>query len=106
MNSIFQLMNIFEGAKNKLKMWDQQEQNLLDGEKFVCEKSLEYASRIIVSIVDGKEDTVNGNVLNNKFISNLPDDCCVEVPCKINNEGINPQKNWGFTYAFSKPNEN
>ncbi len=79
-------------CKKQIKEWDQQEQNLLDGEKFVCEKSLEYASRIIVSIVDGKEDTVNGNVLNNKLISNLPDDCCVEVPCKINNEGINPQK--------------
>ena len=79
-------------CKKQIKEWDQQEQNLLDGEKFVCEKSLEYASRIIVSIVEGKEDTINGNVLNNKLISNLPDDCCVEVPCKINNEGINPQK--------------
>ena len=79
-------------CKKQIKEWDQQEQSLLNGEKFVCKKSLEYASRIIVSIVDGKEDTINGNVLNNNLISNLPEDCCVEVPCKINNKGINPQK--------------
>ena len=79
-------------CKKQIKEWDRQEQSLLNGEKFVCKKSLEYASRIIVSIVDGKEDTINGNVINNKLISNLPEDCCVEVPCKINNKGINPQK--------------
>ena len=33
---------------------------------------------------------MNGNVINNGLIPNLPDDACVEVPCMIDGTGINP----------------
>jgi alpha-galactosidase len=34
---------------------------------------------------------VYGNVPNRGLISNLPDDCSVEVPCIVNKNGIQPQ---------------
>ena len=35
---------------------------------------------------------VYGNVINEGLIENLPDNCCVEVPCKIDSKGFHPQK--------------
>ena len=31
-----------------------------------------------------------GNVLNNGLITNLPKEACVEVPCLVNRNGVNP----------------
>ena len=53
-------------------------------------RSKEYASYIIDAITNGNEIKINGNVINNNLIENLPSDCCVEVPCKINSKGIHP----------------
>lgn len=52
----------------------------------------EYASRIIHAVVTGRPQVVNGNVHNRggKVISNLPEDCCVEVPCVVNRFGVQP----------------
>ena len=33
---------------------------------------------------------IGGNVLNNGLIQNLPDEACVEIPCMVDNYGINP----------------
>ena len=38
----------------------------------------------------GVKQTINGNVLNHGLITNLPEDCCVEVPCLIDRNGIQP----------------
>ena len=38
----------------------------------------------------GKQIRINGNVNNSGLITNLPKDCCVEVPCLIDRNGINP----------------
>ena len=40
---------------------------------------------------------VNGNVPNRKLITNLPEGCCVEVPCLVDANGIQP------TYVGSLP---
>jgi alpha-galactosidase len=52
--------------------------------------SEEYAGSIINSIVSGENSQINGNVLNTNLITNLPQNCCVEVPCLINKNGIQP----------------
>jgi len=52
--------------------------------------SVEYGSRIIHSVVTGNQIRINGNVNNSGLITNLPKDCCVEVPCLIDKNGINP----------------
>lgn len=71
--------------------WDVQEKALLDDNDMVCEKSLEYAARIITSMVTGSEDVIYGNVLNTGLISNLPENACVEVPCKLTSDSLAPQ---------------
>ena len=53
-------------------------------------QSMEYGSGIIHSMETGKSRVVYGNVPNRGIISNLPDDCCVEVPCVVDSSGITP----------------
>ena len=53
-------------------------------------QSMEYGSGIIHSRETGVARTVYGNVPNRGIISNLPDDCCVEVPCVVDASGITP----------------
>jgi len=54
-------------------------------------RSHEYASWIMESIVTNTPYQIGGNVLNTgHLITNLPEDACVEVPCLINGMGVNP----------------
>jgi len=53
-------------------------------------RSVEYCSYIIEAIELGKTFKFNGNVRNNGLISNLPPDCCVEVPIFADKTGLNP----------------
>ena len=50
----------------------------------------EYAPRVIRAIHTGIPFRANLNVMNTGLISNMPDDCCVEVPCYCDSEGIHP----------------
>ncbi|MFN2489675.1 MAG: alpha-glucosidase/alpha-galactosidase [Actinomycetota bacterium] len=51
----------------------------------------ELASEVIHSMETGTEREVYGNVRNDGLISNLPPECCVEVPCRISRAAIDPQ---------------
>ncbi|HOJ93324.1 MAG TPA: alpha-glucosidase/alpha-galactosidase [Dictyoglomaceae bacterium] len=63
----------------------------ISGEKpIVIERSREYASDIIYSMETGIPNRINGNVNNSGLITNLPKDCCVEVPCLVDKTGIHP----------------
>ncbi len=53
-------------------------------------RSREYGSHIIHSLATGTPCRINGNVRNSGLITNLPDGCCVEVPCYVDGHGINP----------------
>ena len=59
-------------CEKQIQEWEDQEQQLLSNKELVCEKSVEYASRIILSMVTGKENLIYGNVLNINLIPNLP----------------------------------
>jgi alpha-galactosidase len=50
----------------------------------------EYAAKIIDSIETGTACTFYGNVPNTGLIENLPDGCCVEVPCLVDKNGVQP----------------
>jgi alpha-galactosidase len=50
----------------------------------------EYGSIIIHSLETGQPSRINGNVKNSGLITNLPQGCCVEVPCLVDKEGIHP----------------
>jgi len=54
------------------------------------ERSDEYCSHIIHSMETGMASRINGNVRNLGLITNLPQGCCVEVPCLVDNAGIHP----------------
>ena len=53
-------------------------------------RSPEYASKIIHSMETGHRRCVHGNVKNESLITNLPYGCCVEVPCMVDENGIQP----------------
>ena len=53
-------------------------------------RSDEYACRIIESIETGRRTVINANVSNDGLIDNLPEGCCVEVPCLVDKNGVQP----------------
>jgi alpha-galactosidase len=54
--------------------------------------SVEYGSLIIHSLETGTPRTIYGNVANHGLIDNLPAGCCVELPCLVDKNGIQPTK--------------
>jgi alpha-galactosidase len=50
----------------------------------------EYGSLIIHSMETGQPRVIYGNVQNDNLIDNLPAGCCVEVPCLVDKNGIQP----------------
>ena len=63
----------------------------LDKLKVKLEPSVEYGASIVNSVVTGVPSVVYGNVPNaTGVISNLPADACVEVPCLVDENGVQP----------------
>lgn len=54
------------------------------------EPSHEYAAGIIEAVLADAPYQFNGNVMNTGLIANLPQGCCVEVPCIANAQGVHP----------------
>ncbi len=54
-------------------------------------RSQEYGADIIRACETGEPFRFNGNVPNRGLIDNLPDGCCVEVPCVADARGIKPE---------------
>jgi alpha-galactosidase len=63
---------------------------LLAGESFTLERSVEYGSLIIHSLVTGQSRKIYGNVENTGLVTNLPNRCCVEVPILVDETGLRP----------------
>jgi alpha-galactosidase len=57
---------------------------------FEMERSVEYGSGIIHSMETGVPRVVYANLENANLITNLPPGCCVEVPCLVEKNGIQP----------------
>jgi alpha-galactosidase len=53
-------------------------------------RSKEYGSGIIHSRETGLPREIYGNVANQGLIDNLPQGCCVEVPCLVDKNGVQP----------------
>ena len=52
--------------------------------------SKEFGMPIINAYINDSAYRIHGNVLNKGLITNLPQDACVEVPCLIDGNGVNP----------------
>ena len=70
--------------------WAKEWEDILQGGSITHQRSHEYASWIMESIVENKPYEIGGNIINNGCIENLPADACVEVPCLVNGDGIHP----------------
>ncbi len=67
-------------------LWLAERQRKLSGH------SGEYGSLIVHSVVTGEPRVVYGNVANDGLIENLPAGCCVEVPCLVDKQGVQPTR--------------
>jgi alpha-galactosidase len=66
-------------------------QELIAGNKpLPTERTHEYGSYIMEAMETNQPVRINGNVPNKGLIDNLPQGCCVEVPCLIDGNGIQP----------------
>ena len=71
--------------------WDEQRARLEDPDRPMrVRRSQEYGSEIIHSMETGTPRVVYGNVPNRGLITNLPEGCCVEVPCLVDANGVQP----------------
>lgn len=55
-------------------------------------ESVEYGAKIVHSAWTDTPRTVYGNVTNDGLIDGLPDGCCVEVPCLVDGQGVQPTR--------------
>lgn len=76
---------------NQIEGWKKEYKEMLETGVKEHNRSNEYASHIMESIVTGNPYKIGGNVLNTgHLITNLPEDACVEVPCLVDGYGVHP----------------
>lgn len=75
---------------NQIANWKKQKEELFNGGKIEHTRSKEYASRIMEAMITNNPYKIGGNVINNGLIPNLPPKACVEVPCLVDSNGIQP----------------
>jgi alpha-galactosidase len=77
-------------SEENLAEYERTRRGLAAGERFPIERSLEYASLIVHSMVTGKERVIYGNVRNDGLLADLPARSAVEVPCLVDGTGVRP----------------
>ena len=77
-------------SEENLELYEEMRAKLAAGRPFEIERSLEYAALIVHSIATGEPRVIYGNVRNDRLISNLPHGSCVEVPCLVDRNGVQP----------------
>lgn len=86
-------------CKNQIRDWETMREDIVDNGDLTHKRSREYASYIMDAIKTGNPTVIAGNVLNKGLITNLPEDVCVEVPCLVDKNGIQP------TYVGALPTQ-
>jgi alpha-galactosidase len=74
----------------QIARWKKQADTFKSAEKIEVEASHEYASSIVNSVWTGEPSVIYGNQRNNGCITSLPDNCAAEVPCLVDDRGIQP----------------
>jgi alpha-galactosidase len=75
----------FKDYTRQMALWANGEEPVpLDTET----KSVEFASEIMNARLTGRICRFAGNTLNKGYITNLPPDCCVEVPVFVDRQGM------------------
>jgi alpha-galactosidase len=66
------------------------QKQILGDEPIEIQRSHEYGVTIIHAMETGTIHRINGNVENKGLVTNLPQGCCVEVPCFVEKASIRP----------------
>jgi len=74
----------------QINEWAKMREEMVNDTAIKHEKSNEFAASIIKAIETDVPYRIHGNVLNKGLITNLPSNACVEVPCMVDRNGINP----------------
>jgi len=78
-------------CEDQITKWEKLRKKLEDPKrKLRVTPSDEYGSLIIHSAETGTPRVIYGNVANHGLIDNLPQGCCVEVPCLVDKNGVQP----------------
>jgi alpha-galactosidase len=77
-------------SERNLAEYEEVRQRVAQGGPFAIERSLEYASLIVHSMVTGEERVIYGNVQNTGLLPDLPARSAVEVPCVVDRTGVRP----------------
>jgi alpha-galactosidase len=77
-------------SEENLRELESLQRNLASDAPLILEPENELASLFIHSAETGRERELHVNIRNGGLISNLPDDCCVEVPCLVGSGGAEP----------------
>ena len=75
-------------CRAQIERWKAQSADLREDKPLTLRQSHEYASSILNSIWTDEASTIYGNVSNDGYITNLPRDCIVEVPCLVDRNGV------------------
>lgn len=74
----------------QVERWKDEAKAFRSAVKIEVKQSKEYASSIINSVWTGEPSVIYGNLRNNGCITSLPDTCAAEVPCLVDDRGIQP----------------
>ncbi|MGH3090262.1 MAG: alpha-glucosidase/alpha-galactosidase [Rubrobacteraceae bacterium] len=77
-------------SEENLRVYEETRKKLIAGGSFPLERSVEYGSLIIHSMITGEARKVYGNVRNTGLITNLPEGTCVEAPILVDGTGLAP----------------
>lgn len=75
---------------HQIEDWKKRGHELTKNPLLSHERSREFASYIMEAIETNVPTQIGGNVLNRGLITNLPQNACVEVPCLVDRNGVQP----------------
>jgi len=80
-------------CENQIAAWEATRELLEDASVTLSvSRTHEYGAYIIHSIETGQPRVIYGNVPNDHLIDNLPLGACVEVPCLVDRNGVQPTR--------------
>ncbi|MBO9607787.1 MAG: alpha-glucosidase/alpha-galactosidase [Paenibacillaceae bacterium] len=84
------LDNYLHSCQRQIEKWKTMREELVNNKSLTHERTREYASRILEAMETNVPIKIGGNVMNTGLIANLPKEACVEVPCLVDANGVQP----------------
>jgi alpha-galactosidase len=75
---------------SQIEGWKKMRGELVADRTLKHARTHEYASHIMEAVVTNRPYAIGGNVMNDGIIANLPRNACVEVPCRVDGNGVQP----------------